>query len=109
MAVRDHTARACVPAPPGDTPASAPESTLLVACHQAYSLHLSTLDDIAMAVFALSRLLEYNAGTRTGTRRVPEGLVTWPLPALFVEGLGTAKQCLEQYADMLGRKPAASV
>ncbi|QNK03164.1 hypothetical protein [Dyella telluris] len=110
MAIRDHTAPARLHFPSGDASASPLTSVRLTASRQASSLHLSTLDDITVALFALSCLLEYSECSRRAAARFsPEGLVVWPLSPLFVEGLTSAVQCLRQYAGSLGLELKASV
>nr|WP_199043723.1 hypothetical protein [Dyella sp. ASV24] len=108
MAVRDHTAPARLPAPPGGTtPATPPEAPLSAACEQAPSPYLSTLDEITIAVFTVSKVLECSECFRKGKWFRPDGLVTRPFSPLFVEGMTLAIRCLEQYAETLGRKPDA--
>lgn len=103
MAVHDHKAPARLQTPPGDTFTSSSGATHPASCTQAASPCLSTLDDLALAAFALSRLLHYNAccgKARVGHTSARQ--VEWPLPPLFEEGLTTALQCLQQYAGTLG-------
>lgn len=110
MAIRDHTAPARPRFSSGDTSASPLMSARPLAGGPASSLHLSTLDDITVALFSLSCLLEYSECSRTASARFsPEGLVVWPLSPLFVEGLTSAIQCLRQYAALLGHEPKPGV
>jgi hypothetical protein len=72
------------------------------ACHQAHSLRLSTLDDVALAHYALAQLWFEDERYRVATARCSSTKpMTWPLPPLFKEGLTLAMQCLEQYAKQL--------
>ncbi|MFC4525513.1 hypothetical protein ISN76_04595 [Dyella halodurans] len=108
MAVHDHTAPARLSfsslgdpftaSPAADPPAHGP---------QAYSLRLSTLDDVALAHYALAQLWFEDERYRVARARHNSAEpMTWPLPPLFKQGVTVAIQCLEQYAKQLGDEQA---
>jgi hypothetical protein len=88
--------------PFADPPAAEPP-----ACHQAHSLRLSTLDDVALAHYALAQLWFEDERYRVAqARHCAAEPMTWPLPPLFKEGVTMAIQCLEQYAKQLSAERA---
>jgi hypothetical protein len=108
MAVHDHTA----PARPsflslGDPFCHSPAADPLAHGPQAHSLRLSTLDDIALAHYALSRLWFEDEQYRKAKAKHPGAEpLTWPLPTLFKDGVAVAIQCLEHYAKRLSDERA---
>lgn len=106
MAVRDHTApaRPCILS--GDASVFPRWLRPFTADPSASLSHPSTLDDISMALFTLSRLREYGDCSRKGAPGfTPRAWVTWPLSASFEKGLSQAIQRLRQYAGTLGLGP----
>jgi len=105
MAVHDHKAPARPPFHPlGDAFAAPSVASRPVVAAQASSSHLATLDDIAIAIFALSRLQHYcERCDQAPVRLCSAGRVDWPLPPMFAEGVSTAIRCLQQYAEALDR------
>lgn len=104
MAVHDHTARAHL-----SFSASGDMFTVTFAADSparrstAQSLRLSTLDDVALALYSLAVLCIEDERCRTAqVRHLLSEPTLWPLPPLIQEGLGLAIQCLEQYAGQLG-------
>jgi hypothetical protein len=76
------------------SPAAGPQ-----AFRHAHSLRLSTLDDVALAHYALAQLwLEDERYRAAKAGRSSVKPMAWPLPPLFKEGVTMAIQCLEQYA-----------
>jgi hypothetical protein len=107
MAVHDHTAPARQSFFLGDpfTASLAADST----AHdpQAHSPRHVTLDDIALAHYALAQLWFEDERYRVAKARCSSAKpMTWPLPSLFKEGLTMAIQCLEQYAKQLSHERA---
>ncbi len=106
MAVHDHTARARPSRPPDDT-FTAPFATDSPASCSAHSLRLSTLDDIALAHYALAQLWFENERFRVAREKhIHAEPMAWPLAPLFKEGVSLAIRCLEQYAgELAGKQP----
>jgi hypothetical protein len=104
MAVHDHTAPARPSRPTDDTftARSAADSS---ASDSAHSLRLSTLDDIALAHYALAQLWFEDERFRVAREKhIHAEPMAWPLPPLFKEGGSVAIRCLEQYAGELAGK-----
>lgn len=106
MATRDHTVRIrpSVPAdgtltpPSGDPPAMPPAWPVTV--------RHGTRADIALAVLALTRLRIDSERCRIAQARGFRGRpMLWPLSVAEATSLGTAIQCLQQYASLLGHEP----
>jgi hypothetical protein len=108
MAVRDHTARARLSfSASGDPLTDPPAAELSAHRSNASSLRLSTLDDVALALYSLAVLCSEDDRFQSAqARRIPAELTVWPLPPLFREGLVVAMQCLEHYAKHLGDQRA---
>ncbi|SDJ82339.1 hypothetical protein SAMN04487785_10430 [Dyella jiangningensis] len=105
MATNDHKARSCPFVSPGQRPRVLPTAGSPATCLSAASLRLSTLDDVALALYALAQLCQEDERHRLANRQpgVPSQV---PLPPLFRQGVAVAMQCLEQYARQLGdRRP----
>jgi len=102
MATRDHTGRIRASVPPDDTltlPAGDPSST-------AVALRHGTRGDIALAVLTLTRLRVHSEQCRHAQARgFPGKPLPWPLPVTVTASLGTAIDCLQQYARLLGDEP----
>ena len=105
MATRDHTVRirtSVLPdgtlTPPSDDPphtrAAWPET-----------LRSCTRGDIALAVLALTRLrVDSEQCRKAQARGFPGRPLEWPLSVAVTASLGTAIQCLQQYARLLGHE-----
>ncbi|WP_109125153.1 hypothetical protein [Dyella sp. C11] len=107
MAVHDHTARARLSFPAGDALNATPNADPTAHRPSPYSLRLSTLDDIALAHYALSQLWLEDEKCRTAlAKKIATETPAWPLPPLFKEGVSLAIQCLEQHARQLDGKRA---
>jgi hypothetical protein len=106
MAIRDHTARTRPFVPPDGTLAVSPGDPSSSGAVWPETLRLSTLDDIALAVFALTRLRydseRYRKAQAWG---LPVKPVEWPLSIAVTASLATAIHCLRQYAGLLGHEP----
>ncbi len=106
MATHDHTVR-IRPSVPTDgtlTPPSGDPRHTRVAWPE--TLRHCTRGDIALAVLALTRLRYDSEKTRQARARgFPGRLLEWPLPMVVTASLGTAIQCLQQYASLLGHEP----
>ncbi|WP_109126345.1 hypothetical protein [Dyella sp. C11] len=102
MAVHDHTAPARPDFPRGDAFSDLPVRRNTAHGRQAHSLHLSNLDDVALALYSLERLRSANERCRKAQAwGFPVSPPEWPFSAFFSEGLTTAIQCLNQYARHL--------
>jgi hypothetical protein len=104
MAVHDHTAPARPFFPPtGDAFSHSPAADSTARCSQAPSLRLSTLDDVALALYALAQMCRDDERCRTAKAGQSTATpMARPLPPLFRQGVTVAIQCLEQYARQLG-------
>ena len=106
MATRDHTVRIRSSVPPDDTltrPPHVPSSTA-VACSE--TLHHGIRGDIVLAVLALTRLrVDSEQCRHAHARGFPGRPLQWPLPVAVTASLGTAIQCLQEYARLLGDEP----
>jgi hypothetical protein len=105
MATSDHKARACLSIPSGNASRVSPSADPPVSHRSPASLRLSTLDDVALALYALAQLCLEDERSRHVARHsdVPPLL---PLAPLFRQGVAVAVQCLEQYARQLGQERA---
>ena len=108
MAVHDHTAPARLSfLPSGDPFTASPAADLPVHAPQAHSQRPATLDDVALAHYALAQLWFEDERYRVAkARRSSAKPMAWPLPTLFKEGVTLAIQCLEQYAKQLSDERA---
>jgi hypothetical protein len=103
MAVHDHTAPARLSISLGDPFTASLAADPMAHDPQAHSPRHVTLDDIALAHYALAQLWFEDERYRVAKARCSSTKpMTWPLPSLFKEGLTMAMQCLEQYAQQLG-------
>src|SRR5690349_12247628 len=106
MAIRDHTVRIRPSVPPDGTltpPTGDPPHTR-AAWHE--SLRSCTRGDIALAVLALTRLrVDSEQCRKAQARGFPGRPLEWPLSVAVTASLGTAIQCLQQYASLLGHEP----
>ena len=106
MATRDHTVRIRSSVPPGDTLAPPPRDSSSTSVEGPDNLRHSTRGDIALAVLALSRLrVESEQCRHAQARGFPGRPLQWPIPVTVTANLGTAIQCLQQYARLLGNEP----
>ncbi|RAO78204.1 hypothetical protein CA260_10390 [Dyella jiangningensis] len=70
------------------------------------TLHSCSRSDIALAVLALARLrYDSEQCSKARARGFPGRPLEWPLPAVITASLGTAIECLQQYASLLGHEP----
>jgi hypothetical protein len=108
MAVHDHTAPARLSLHSlGDPFTASPAAGLPAHRPQAPSLRLSTLDDVALALYCLEQLRIEDERYRTAQARHSSAKpMTWPLPPRFREGVTVAIQCLEQYTKQLSDERA---
>jgi len=106
MAIRDHKARAHPSVSEGIALSDPFDAYLPASPTQAHSLRVSTLDDVALALYALVVLdNDDERCRRTQAYVLPEvEPLARPLPPLFKEGLGVAIQCLEGLALRLGSR-----
>ena len=104
MANVDHKARACLSVPSGNAPRVSPCADPPASHAPPASLRLSTLDDVALALYALAQLCLEDE--RSHAARHPDVPPLVPLPPRFRQGVAVAMQCLEQYARQLGDKQA---
>jgi hypothetical protein len=106
MATHDHTVRIRPSVPPGGTLTPPSGDPLRTRVAWPDTLRRGTRDDIALAVLALTRL-RYDSEQRRQARArgFPGRLLEWPLPVVIAASLGTAIQCLQQYASLLGHEP----
>ena len=110
MAVHDHTAPARLSfLSSGDPLADLLAANRMANNPQALPLRRATLDDVALALYALAQMWvedeQYRAArARHGTAKP----MAWPLPPLFKEGVTVAIQCLEQYAKQLSDEQATN-
>ena len=110
MAVRDHTARARLPVSSGAPPNDPRNADPWVAYPMAHALRLSTLDEVALALYALGRVRD--DVERSRTEQVQPSPVEPVMPMLSVfqqDGLCVAIQCLEHYAMWLSEAPVVNV
>jgi len=109
MAVRDHTARARLSFSASGNPLTDPPAAELSAqCPSTSSLRLSTLDDVALALYSLAVLCNEDERCREAQARQASTAepTMWPLPPLFRDGVKVAMQCLGHYARHLGDQRA---
>jgi len=101
MAVHDHTAPAR-PSRPTDDTFTARSTAGSPASGSTPSLRLSTLDDIALAHYALAQLWFEDERFRVAREmHIHAEPMAQPLAPLFKEGVSIAIRCLEQYAGEL--------
>jgi hypothetical protein len=109
MAIRDHTA-GVRPSVPADHALTGPPDAVppaRVAWPEASPR--STRADIALAVLTLTRLRHDSEQCRKAQARgFPCRSLVWPLSAAETTSLGTAVECLQQYARLLGHEPRVS-
>jgi hypothetical protein len=106
MAIRDHTVRIRPSVPPYGTLTPPPVDPSHTSVAWPDSLRLCTRGDIALAVLALTRLRYDSEQCRKAQARgFPGRPLEWPLPVVVTASLGTAIQCLQQYARLLGHEP----
>jgi hypothetical protein len=109
MAIHDHTVRIRSSVPPDDTLTPPPHAPSSTAVTWPETLRHGTHGDIALAVLALTRLRVDSEQCRTAQARgFPGRPLPWPLPVAVTAGLGTAIDCLQQYARLLGNEPRVS-
>ena len=101
MANYDHKARPCLSVPLGHAPRVPPAADPPAGGFTSSSLRLSTLDDVALALYALAQLRLEDERYRDAARH-PDASARVPLPPSFRQGITVAMQCLEQYARQLG-------
>ncbi|QNK01499.1 hypothetical protein [Dyella telluris] len=101
MANVDHTARLCPALPVGHASRASPAADPPAAYHTSPSLRLSTLDDVAFALRALTLLCQEDERLRH-TVRHPDVPPLRPLATYYRQGITVAMQCLAQYARQLG-------
>ncbi len=108
MANSDHKARSCRFVPARQRPRVSPTAGPPATCPSTASLRLSTLDDVALALYALAQLCQEDERQRDAGQHA--GLSPpAPLPPLFRQGVAVAMQCLQQYARQLGdRRPLSA-
>ncbi|MFC4526075.1 hypothetical protein ISN76_13230 [Dyella halodurans] len=108
MAVHDHTAPARLSFPSlGDPFIASPAADPMAQGPQAHSPCHATLDDVALAHYALAQLWFEDEQYRVAKARcLPRQAHTWPLPPLFKDGVSMAIRCLEQYAKQLSDEQA---
>jgi hypothetical protein len=76
----------------------------------AHALRLSTLDDVALALYALGRVRDDVERSLTEQVRLPTSEPVMPMLSPFQrDGLGVAIQCLEQYALWLSEARVVNV
>jgi hypothetical protein len=106
MANHDHTVRIRPSVPPDGTLTSPPRDPLHMRVAWPETLRRGTRGDIALAVLALTRLRYDSEQCRQARARgFPGRPLEWPLPTVVTASLGTAIQCLQQYASLLGHEP----
>ena len=106
MAIRDHTVRIRSSVPPDDTLTHPPHAPSSTAVAWPETLRHATRGDIALAVLALTRLRVDSEQCRNAqVRGFPGRPLPWPLPVAVTASLGTAIDCLQQYARLLGDEP----
>ena len=101
MATYDHKARPCLSVPSGHAPRVPPAADPPAGSFTPSSLRLSTLDDVAFALYALTQLSLEDQRLHHVVRH-PDVPPRVPLPPRFRQGITVAMQCLEQYARHLG-------
>ncbi|QNK02788.1 hypothetical protein [Dyella telluris] len=106
MATRDHKARARLSVSVGDAHSDSTSAGPPASCFMPPSLRLSTLDDVALALYALAQLSLEDERQRSPTRH--SGVVLQPLPPLFRQGIVVARHCLLQYVRQLDQQRALS-
>jgi len=73
------------------------------------TLRLCTRGDIALAVLALTLLRHDSEQCRKAQARgFPGRPLEWPLSVADMASLGTAIQCLQQYARLIGHEPGVN-
>ena len=106
MAIRNHTVRIRSSVPPDDTLIPPPRDASSTAVAWPETLRHSTRGDIALAVLALARLrVDSEQCRHAHARGFPGRPLQWPLPVAVTASLGTAIQCLQEYARLLGDEP----
>jgi hypothetical protein len=106
MAIHDHTVRIRPSVPPHGTLTPPLGDTLHTHVAWPETLSRCTRGDIALAVLALTRLRHDSEQCRKARARgFPGRPLEWPLPVAVTASLGTAIQCLQQYASLLGHEP----
>jgi len=106
MAIRDHTVRIRSSVPPDDTLTPPPGDPPSTSVAWPETPRHGTRGDIALAVLALTRLrLDSEQCRHARARGFPGRPLPWPLPVAVTASLGTAIQCLQQYARLLGNEP----
>ena len=108
MAIRDHTAPARLSVPLGKAFSDPSGADPQASASPTHSLRLSTLDDVALALYSLAVMCIEDERCRSAQATVVPTAepATFPLPPLFREGLVVAIQCLENYAEQLGPRQA---
>jgi hypothetical protein len=106
MAIHDHTVRIRSSVPTDDTLTPPPRDLSSTSVAWPETPRLVARGDIALAVLALTRLrLDSEQCRHAQVRGFPGRALPWPLPVAVAASLGTAIQCLQQYARLLGDEP----
>jgi hypothetical protein len=106
MATRDHTGRIRPSVLPDGTLTPPPGNPSPTGATWPETLRCGTRGDIALAVLALTRLRVDSEQCRKAQARGFAGRpLEWPLSVAATASLGTAIQCLQQYASLLGHEP----
>jgi hypothetical protein len=105
MAIHDHTVRIRPSVPPDGTLTPSPGDPSHAGVAWPESLRPCTRGDIALAVLALTRLRYESARCRQAQALgFPGRPLDWPLSGAVMASLGSAIQCLQKYARLLGHE-----
>jgi hypothetical protein len=106
MAISDHTVRVRPSVPADDTLTGSPDDLSPTGVAWPETFHRGTRADIALAILALTRVRHDSERCRKAQARgFPVRPLVWPLSVAEIASLGTAIQCLQQYARLLGHEP----
>lgn len=109
MAIRDHTARVRPSVPADDTLTGPPDALPPARVAWPEASPRGTRADIALALLTLSRLRHDSERWRKAQAGgFPARSLVWPLSEVEIISLGSAIQCLLQYARLLGDAPRVS-
>lgn len=109
MAKRDHTLRVRSSVPADDTLTGSPDELSPTGIAWPDTSRRGARDDISLAVLALTRLrIDSERCGLAQARGVPGRPLVWPLSVAEIASFGTAIQCLQQYARLLGHEPSVS-
>lgn len=106
MANRDHTVRVRSSVPADDTLTGSSDDLSPTGVAWPETSHRGTRADIALAILALTRMRHDSERCRKAqSRGFPVRPLVWPLSTAEAASFGTAIQCLQQYAKLLGQEP----